>query len=42
MNRIRQNDKILKTKPKAPIYASPWMALFLGLRDEFVQARSPE
>jgi len=32
----------LGRRPAAPLYASPWMALFLLLRREFRQARACE
>jgi hypothetical protein len=40
MNSSPQTVKAPKIKPRAPIYASPWMALYLVLRNEVMQSRS--
>jgi len=40
MNSNHQAIKVPKIKPRAPLYASPWVALYLVLRDELNQARS--
>lgn len=39
MNRNNQNTKASKARQKAPLYASPWVALFTVLRNELMQTR---
>jgi len=39
MNTSRQKE-IQIDKSRAPLFASPWLALFFVLRSEFTQARS--
>lgn len=39
MNRNNQNTKTLNTRPRAPLFASPWVALFTVLRNELMQSR---
>ncbi len=38
MNKPSQN-KVATKKPETPLFASPWMALFLVLRRELSQPR---
>ena len=39
MTRNNQNTKTSNDKPRAPLYASPWVALYTVLRNEFMQSR---
>jgi tryptophan-rich sensory protein len=40
MNNSYQQIKAPKLKPRAPLFASPWMALYMVLRNELSQSRS--
>jgi len=39
MNSYQPVNKLPRSKPRTPIYASPWVALYLVLRDEVMQPR---
>jgi len=39
MNADNRTIKAPKIKQRAPLFASPWMALYLVLRDELLQPR---
>jgi len=39
MNRNNQKTKRTNAKPRAPLYASPWVALYTVLRQELMQTR---
>lgn len=40
MNGNKQTIKASKNTQRAPLFASPWMALYLVLRDELIQSRN--
>jgi hypothetical protein len=39
MNRNNQNTKTSNAKARAPLFASPWVALYTVLRNELLQSR---